>query len=94
MNSSLTPHRGTLILILGILGLVLCQFLAPFAWIMGKGDMEKIDSGAMDPEGRGLTQAGMICGIIGTIILVLSLLSIIAVIVFAIPVGILSEAAN
>ncbi|MEZ6242956.1 MAG: hypothetical protein R3B57_07930 [Phycisphaerales bacterium] len=68
------PHRGALILVLGILSIVLCQLLGPFAWIMGKGDLAKMDAGQMDAEGRGLTQAGKICGMIGTILLCLSLL--------------------
>ncbi len=71
------PHRGVLILVLGILGLIVCQLLAPVAWIMGKGDMAQIDSGQMDPEGRGLTQAGMILGIVGTIVIVLSLVALV-----------------
>ena len=71
------PHRGVLILVLGILGLIVCQLLAPVAWIMGKGDMAQIDSGQMDPEGRGLTQAGMILGIVGTIFIVLSLVALV-----------------
>ena len=32
--------------------------------------MKEINAGRMDPEGRGLTQAGMIIGIIGTVLLV------------------------
>ncbi len=71
------PHRGVLILVLGILGLIVRQLLAPVAWIMGKGDMAQIDSGQMDPEGRGLTQAGMILGIVGTIVIVLSLVALV-----------------
>lgn len=67
------PHRGTTILVLGILGLVLCAPLGVFAWVMGKGDLAKIDAGAMDPAGRGTTQAGMILGIIGTISLIVQL---------------------
>lgn len=83
MNSGyVTPHRGVLILVLGILGLIFCQVFSPFAWIMGKGDMEKIDAGLMDPEGRGMTQAGMICGIVGTAILVLILLGTVVGLLF------------
>lgn len=67
------PARGTLILVLGILSIVICALLGPFAWLMGKGDLEKMDQGAMDPSGRDLTKAGMICGIIGTVLLVLGL---------------------
>ena len=65
----LEPHRGTLILVLGILSLVLCSFFTGIpAWIMGKGDLIKIRGGTMDPEGEGSTKAGMICGIISCII--------------------------
>lgn len=67
------PHRGTTILVLGILGLVICAPLGIPAWIMGKGDLAKIDAGLMDPMGRGTTQAGMVLGIIGTVLFILSL---------------------
>jgi hypothetical protein len=33
-----------------------------------------MDAGTMDPAGRGNTQAGRICGIIGTILLIIGLL--------------------
>lgn len=70
----MAPHRGVLILVLGILGLVgFCPLLGPVAWIMGKGDMEEIDAGRMEPEGRGLTQAGMVCGIVATLLMILGL---------------------
>ncbi len=71
------PHRGTLILILGIMSLVMAWvwFVSPVAlglgisaWVMGGRDMAKINARRMDPEGRGLTQAGYVCGIIGTIL--------------------------
>ena len=68
------PHRGTLILVLGILGLVVCAPLAIAAWVMGAGDLKQIDAGTMDPSGRGTTQAGMICGIIGTILLIIGVI--------------------
>ena len=67
------PHRGTLILVLGILGLVICGPLAIAAWVMGAGDLKEMDAGTMDPSGRGTTQAGKICGIIGTILLILGI---------------------
>ena len=61
------PNRALLILTLGILSLALCCFgffTGIPAWIMGKGDLAKIKDGMMDPEGKGPTKAGMICGII------------------------------
>ncbi len=65
------PHRGPLILVLGIIGIVMVSFLGIFAWVMGKKDLAKMDAGRMDPEGRGLTMAGMICGIVATVIFIL-----------------------
>ena len=70
------PHRGTLVLVLGIVSLVACAICGPFAWLIGRDDLRKMDHGSMDPEGRGLTQAGMICGIIGTVLLILPLVAI------------------
>ena len=68
------PHRGTLILVLGILGLIVCGPLGIAAWVMGSGDLKQMDAGAMDPSGRGNTQAGKICGIIGTILMVIGII--------------------
>ncbi|HEX5400050.1 MAG TPA: DUF4190 domain-containing protein [Verrucomicrobiae bacterium] len=68
------PHRGTLILVLGILSLVVCAPLGIAAWVMGSGDLKEIDGGMMDPSGRGLTQAGKICGMIATILMILVVL--------------------
>jgi hypothetical protein len=68
------PHRGTLILVLGILSLVVCAFIGPFAWMMGNEDMAKIRAGRMDREGEGITQAGRIMGIIATVLLGLGVL--------------------
>lgn len=72
-GSGAQAARGTTVLVLGILSIVICALIGPFAWLMGKGDLEKMDQGTMDPSGRDLTKAGMICGIIGTILLVLGL---------------------
>jgi hypothetical protein len=69
------PHRGTLILVLGILGLVICCApLGIVAWVMGTGDLKEMDAGTMDPSGHGNTQAGKICGMIGTILAIIGLI--------------------
>jgi hypothetical protein len=57
-----------MVLTLGILSLVICGLLGPFAWIMGRNDLKKMNAGRMDPSGEGLTKAGKICGIIGTVL--------------------------
>jgi hypothetical protein len=74
MSDALRPHRGVMILIFGIVGLVICLPFGIAAWIMGKNDLREIDSGQMDPTGRGMTQAGMIIGIIATALAALGLL--------------------
>jgi len=65
------PHRGTLILVLGIISLMFCGLLGIIAWVMGAGDLKEMDAGTMDPSGRGATNAGRICGMIATIFLIL-----------------------
>ncbi|MCF6310825.1 MAG: hypothetical protein L3J39_00080 [Verrucomicrobiales bacterium] len=67
------PHRGTLILILGILGLVVCQPFGIAAWIMANGDLKKMAAGQMDPEGESLTKTGKICGIIAVVLIVVGI---------------------
>ena len=62
------PHRGAMILTFGILGIACCFPLGIAAWIMGNNDMQQIEAGMMDPTGKGTTNAGKICGIIGTIL--------------------------
>ena len=68
------PHRGTLILILGILGFIPCCLIGvicgPIAFFMGNGDLKQMDAGEMDPSGRGLTNTGRILGLVGAIICV------------------------
>jgi hypothetical protein len=67
------PHRGTLILVLGILGLVVCGPVGIAAWVMGASDLKEMEAGTMDPTGRGTTQAGKICGMIACILMILGL---------------------
>ncbi|HEV3261734.1 MAG TPA: MJ0042-type zinc finger domain-containing protein [Gemmataceae bacterium] len=60
------PHRGGLILTLGILSLVCCwPICGPMAWVMGNTDLREIRAGRMDRDGEGLTNAGRICGMVG-----------------------------
>ena len=79
--------RATMSMILGILGLVICTVIAPFAWRIGKKTMDEIDASGGRLGGRGMAQAGYIMGIIGTVVLVLGVLFL----VVAIPLGILSS---
>ena len=72
-QQNLAPHRGTTVLVLGILGLVVCVICGIIAWVMGKNDLKEIDAGRMDPTGRGVTNAVRICGMISTIFAIVGL---------------------
>lgn len=61
-------HRGGLILAFGILGWVMCPVFGPFAWSMGSSDLRAMRMGQMDPAGESMTQAGMVLGIIQTVL--------------------------
>lgn len=82
------PHRGVLVLVLGIISLVctvpFCCYglfslagipLGITAWALGHRDIGRIKRNEMDEEGLGTTQAGWVCGIVGTILNTLVLLS-------------------
>jgi hypothetical protein len=66
--------QATTVLVLGILGLVLCQVISPFAWVMGNRVVREIDASAGRLGGRSMANAGRICGIIGTILIGVGLL--------------------
>jgi predicted Zn finger-like uncharacterized protein len=70
------PDRGAVVLTLGIISLagtvIYCAapvwaILGLAAWIMGQTDLRKMKRGQMDEKGRGMTQAGWICGILGVV---------------------------
>jgi predicted ferric reductase len=70
----LRPHRGGIILALGILGIVCCFILGIIAWVMGNNDLKEMAAGRMDPSGEGLTQAGKICGMVSVILQIVVIL--------------------
>lgn len=72
-QSSAYPEQSqaTTILVLGILGIICCGPLGIAAWIMGNNELEAIDSGRRNPEGRSTANAGRIMGIIATVLLIL-----------------------
>jgi len=61
--------QTTTILILGILGLVACGVLGPFAWSMGNKALREIDASNGQLGGRDTVNVGRILGIIATILL-------------------------
>lgn len=79
--------QATTALVLGIIGIVLCQFLGPVAWVMGNNEMEAIDAGRRAPENRGTANAAKILGIISTVLLALGIVLVVLAIVGAITFG-------
>lgn len=63
--------NGTLILVLGILSIVCLPILGPVAWILGNNALK---SGYVDPSQLGQINAGRICGMIGSVLIVLGLI--------------------
>lgn len=75
--------QATTVLVLGIIGIVLCQLLGPVAWVMGNNELQAIDAGRRAPENRGTANAGRILGIISTVLLAIGLLLLIFILVGA-----------
>ena len=60
-------------LVLGIIGIVCCNLLGPVAWYIGKQELDAIAAGQAPVAGQGMARAGMILGIIGTVLFVFTL---------------------
>jgi hypothetical protein len=72
--------NGTTVLVLGILSLVVCGALGPFAWSMGTKALREIEANPGVPwSNRGNVTAGRICGIVGTVLLVVQVVLLLAV---------------
>lgn len=80
----MAPHRGGLILAFGLLGWFLCPVIA---WVMGRDDLRRIQNGQMDPNGRGLTQAGTILGMVQCIIFCVVLCGWMLIVIGAVVAG-------
>ncbi|AXH98026.1 DUF4190 domain-containing protein [Ornithinimicrobium avium] len=66
--------RGTTILVLGILSVTFMQILGPFAWVMGHRALREIDASGRPYINGSSIRAGMILGIIGTVLGLIGLL--------------------
>jgi uncharacterized membrane protein YjgN (DUF898 family) len=73
--------QATTVLVLGILGVVLCQILGPFAWSMGNKELQAIDAGRRPPENRGTANAGRILGIVSTVLLAIGIVIIVLLVI-------------
>ncbi|MHC4159933.1 MAG: DUF4190 domain-containing protein [Planctomycetota bacterium] len=89
-SQPLSPHRGTLILVFGILSIVCCLIFGIVAWVMANKDLSEMAAGRMDPSGEGMTKAGKICGIIGIALQIVGL--VIQLIIMILGAGIAATA--
>ena len=68
------PHRGVVILVLGILAWSCsCPLFGIPAWVMGSHDLREMRAGRMDRSGESLTQIGRILGMVNVIIALIGL---------------------
>ena len=75
--------QGTTVLVIGILSLVLCQLLGPVAWIMGNNAIAEIDANPTAYSNRSAVQAGRICGIVSTAMLILGVVIFVVALIVA-----------
>lgn len=78
--------QSTMVLILGILGLAVCQVLSPVAWVMGGNALREIDASGGRLGGRSAVNAGRICGMVGTVLLIIGVAVAVIAIVLALVV--------
>jgi hypothetical protein len=83
-GSYVAPHRGGLILALGLLGFIAtCPIFSLMAWVMGSHDLREMRAGRMDRSGEGLTQAGLVLGMILSLLEILGCVLVLFVILVA-----------
>lgn len=86
--------RATTSMVLGILGLVICSICAPFAWSIGGKAVKEIDaSGGGAYGGRSQAQAGYVMGIIGSVLLGLTVVGVVLWLI-AVIIGVASSASG
>jgi hypothetical protein len=73
-QSQSASTQAIIALVLGILGIICCGFLAPIAWYLGGQEIRAIREGRSPIAGEGFAKAAKILGIIGTALFVLTLL--------------------
>lgn len=75
--------QATLVLVLGILGLALCQVLGPVAWVMGHRARKEIAASGGTIGGNTQVTVGWALGIAATLLLVLSIVVLVVIVAIA-----------
>jgi len=63
--------QATLAFVLGLLSVLGLLILGPFGWVVGRRVIRQIDQDPRQFSNRGLAMAGMVLGIIGTVLMLL-----------------------
>ena len=71
--------QGTTILVLGILSLVVCGILGPFAWSMGNKAMSQVRFSGYTYSNAGFIRAGRLLAIIATCLIVLWVIAVLVI---------------
>ncbi|MFC5727544.1 MULTISPECIES: hypothetical protein [Nocardioides] len=81
------PQAAT-VLVLGVLGMALCQVVAPFAWFIGSRVRREIAESGGRLGGQQMVTIGWVLGILGSCILILMTLGLLAYLaVLALAIG-------
>jgi hypothetical protein len=64
-GAQVQPHRGEVVFLLGLFGMLLgCPVFSGAAWYLGGSDLRAMNLGLMNPGGRGMTTFGYVLGIV------------------------------
>ena len=81
---ALEHPEGTTVLVLGILSLLVCGVLGPIAWVKCNKALADMDRRGGTWANRGQVQAGRICGIVSSVMLIVSVGFLLLVVLAAI----------
>jgi hypothetical protein len=62
--------------------LIISLVMGLIAWIMGSQDLQGIQSGELDSEGKSFVLAGYICGMVATILSIITLVTCLLLVVW------------
>ena len=75
--------RASAILLFGILGVTIVPVLGPVAWALGRSALREIDAAPMRYTNRSTVLAGMVLGIVATVLLIAGLVLVVTIIIWA-----------
>lgn len=76
--------QATMVLVLGIIGIVMVWLCAPFAWYFGNKAKKEVDANPGMYKDGGMLTVGRILGIIGTVLLILYSIFFVLYIIFVV----------